>query len=164
LANTDNNPQDQNIEPGSDFQDPALPNKAETGHSPSLPTPLPDFDILPIEKPVKISNASSQNLNDFLTIQRSGDPQEPQNPVSEPVYKISPAEPDLSNYTMPALDEPLPEKDSPSAWQATWSIVREVGETVILTLIIFFVIHHSELPRRWNEHGQQFTERPVLDY
>jgi signal peptidase I len=127
LPNTFNNQQDQNIEPGSN------PYNADE------PTPpLPDFDSTPIEKPVRTSSPTSQPIGDLFAAHRSGETRDMAN--SDPIYRVSSAEPDLSNYTMPALDEPLPEKDSPSTWQAAWSIIREVGETVILTLIIFFVI------------------------
>ncbi len=75
-----------------------------------------------------------------------------------PMYKVSPAEaPDWSNYVPPSIEDgpsyerPLfngpefeidnnEEEDEPSGWQTAWTIIREVGETIILTLIIFFVI------------------------
>jgi signal peptidase I len=139
LPNTFNNQQDQNIEPGSNPYDSDVPDPT-AGHS-NLPTPpLPDFDAASIEKPLRTPSANSQSIGDFFAAQRSGEARETADSAPDSLYKISSAEPDLSNYTMPALDEPLPEKDSPSTWQAAWSIIREVGETVILTLIIFFVI------------------------
>lgn len=55
------------------------------------------------------------------------------------IYKISSAETDLSNYMMPPLDDPIPEEE-PSGWSTAWAVIREVGETIILTLIIFFLI------------------------
>jgi len=138
LSNTFNNQQDQNIEPGWSNSYNADEPRPMADHSDLSTPPLPDFDGASVEKPVKTSNATSQPISDFFAAHRSGETRETAN--SDPIYRVSSAEPDLSNYTMPALDEPLPEKDSPSTWQAAWSIIREVGETVILTLIIFFVI------------------------
>jgi signal peptidase I len=143
LSNTFNDQQDQSNTPESNFDDSTRPNRQVADHSDVPEPPLPDFDSLPAEnaRPFKASTANSQNLDDFLSAQRSGEPvEQPTRPVSNPFYRVSSAGSDLSNYTMPMLDEPLPEKDTPSTWQAAWSIMREVGETVILTLIIFFVI------------------------
>lgn len=65
---------------------------------------------------------------------------EPGLPPAEPVYRISPAEPDWSGYTLPPLEDALPAEDGPSGWKTAWAVIREVGETIILTLIIFFLI------------------------
>jgi signal peptidase I len=83
--------------------------------------------------------ATPPNPDNLFTVQQPeetfGEPD-----VSNPPHNVSSTEPDLSNYTMPPPDEPdLEEKSSPS-WQTTWAIIREVGETIILTLIIFLVI------------------------
>jgi signal peptidase I len=59
------------------------------------------------------------------------------------VYKISTAEPDWSDLSLPSLEEDTPseEQSEPTSnWRMVWAVVREVGETIILTLIIFFLI------------------------
>ncbi len=60
--------------------------------------------------------------------------------TSPPVYRISPAEPDWSDYTLPPIEDEPPAEEKPSGWKTAWAVVREVGETIILTLIIFFLI------------------------
>ncbi len=96
----------------------------DTDTEPSEETPLPYFNDVEIEP-------------DFLDASAS----EPSTPQDSPrhVYKISSAEPDLSNYMMPPIDDPVPEEEN-SGWKTAWAILREVGETIILTLIIFFLI------------------------
>jgi signal peptidase I len=138
-----NDPQDQNV-PNPNFSDPDSPphQGADPDNLTSSP-PLPDFDSAPAEpgSSLKTSDASPANLNDFLATQRTGETPDAPKTVPTPVYRVSPAEPDYSNYIMPPLDGPLPEDKEPgSAWRSAWSIIREVGETVILTLIIFLVI------------------------
>jgi signal peptidase I len=62
-----------------------------------------------------------------------------------PQYRISSAESgDLADFTGLISEENSDsgeeaEADN-SAWKTTWSVIREVGETIILTLIIFFLI------------------------
>ena len=114
--------------------------------STSLETPLPNFNP-PIpeatepQNTIKSSTATPQNLDHFLTSQRLGEePESSDGLVSKPVYKISSAEPDLSSHIMPDEDEAISEEESPSVWRTAWAITREVGETVILTLIIFLLI------------------------
>ena len=67
---------------------------------------------------------------------------ENEDPYSKQVYRVSSAEaPDFSGYTLPPLDDELPpEEAEPEGWKTAWAVIREVGETIILTLIIFFVI------------------------
>jgi signal peptidase I len=75
--------------------------------------------------------------------QRPVSPTEAEGSTPHPLYKISPAQPpDWSDYTLPPLeeDELLPEEEASSGWKTAWAVIREVGETVILTLIIFFII------------------------
>ncbi len=62
-------------------------------------------------------------------------------PAGQPLYQISPAEPDWSSFPLPAIagEETLPD-DSPSGWETAWGIIREVGETILLTLVIFLLI------------------------
>lgn len=59
---------------------------------------------------------------------------------SNHIYQISPAKPDWSHYTLPPLENTPLEEEPDSGWKTTWAVVREVGETIILTLIIFFLI------------------------
>lgn len=59
------------------------------------------------------------------------------------IYKVSPAAPpDWSNYNLPPIteEESSVEEEETSGWKTAWAVIREVGETIILTLIIFFVI------------------------
>ena len=58
------------------------------------------------------------------------------------IYKVSSAEPpDWSSYNLTPLEEDgVPPDEEASAWRTAWAVLREVGETIILTLIIFFVI------------------------
>lgn len=62
---------------------------------------------------------------------------------SRRVYKVSPAESDWPDYPRSPDEENTstePEESGPSGWQTTWAVIREVGETILLTLIIFFLI------------------------
>jgi signal peptidase I len=103
--------------------------------------PGPDFpaEAEPIDLPFKTSAATSPKLADFLAAQRPEEPAEPASLTSQPVYRVSPAEPNWSDYTLPPLEEP-PAEDKIPGWKTAWSVVREVGETIILTLVIFFLI------------------------
>ncbi len=99
-------------------------------------TPLPPFKVRELD-------------DDFLTRPVAPVPREEEltfDPIDESevttprhIYKVSSAETDLSDYMMPPLDDPIPEEE-PSGWSTAWAITREVGETIILTLIIFFLI------------------------
>ncbi|MBE7552218.1 MAG: signal peptidase I [Anaerolineales bacterium] len=82
----------------------------------------------------------SPDLSAFLASQRPGESTEPPASNTQPVYRVSPAEPDWSSYTLPPLDDEPPTEEKPSGWQTAWAVVREVGETIILTLVIFFLI------------------------
>lgn len=164
MSDTDNSRQD-NIPDELNFSEESLTNKglvppsiedvSEPPKSAALPDtsspaspepPLPEFDehVSQSEKtplsPLKTSDAVPPKLADLFT---PSDQKADTQPLgSSPVYRISPAEPDLvNNYPLPALDEEHAEvEEGPSGWQTTWAIVREVGETIILTLIIFFLI------------------------
>lgn len=51
------------------------------------------------------------------------------------------AEPEWGNFSLPPLEDGTPPPDdSSSGWETAWGIIREVGETIILTLIIFLLI------------------------
>ncbi|HEX9921124.1 MAG TPA: signal peptidase I [Anaerolineae bacterium] len=62
-------------------------------------------------------------------------------PSKPRVYVVSSAEPDWSGFTMSPLAGSEFEPEEPdSGWKTAWAVVREVGETIILTLIIFLLI------------------------
>ncbi|MCB0208770.1 MAG: signal peptidase I [Anaerolineae bacterium] len=121
-----NNPTDKdfdsNASSGSDDTTPTP--KTPTSHS-ERPLPLPDFDENEQFEPnVKTSNADPTDLNHLLDRQRAS----------------TPAEGDFSDYSLSPLEDETPPEEEESRWQTAWSILREVGETIILTLIIFFLI------------------------
>ncbi len=91
------------------------------------------------------SSATPQNLAAMLSLpteaEETAGEEQPAGP--EPRYRVSAAAGDLADYTsLPESALPLDEEvaDKSSGWQTTWAVVREVGETVILTLIIFLLI------------------------
>jgi signal peptidase I len=92
----------------------------------------------PAEPAFKTSTANSSDLATFLAGQRLSET--PEQPPAQPVFKVSPAEPDWSSYTMPPLEGEPPLEEKPSGWKTAWAVLREVGETIILTLVIFFLI------------------------
>lgn len=85
----------------------------------------------------KMSAATSPDLATFLAAQRPG---ETTPAPAESVYRVSPAEPDWSDYTLPPLEEEAPAEEKTPGWKTAWAVIREVGETIILTLVIFFLI------------------------
>jgi signal peptidase I len=92
------------------------------------------------EAPFKISPATPPDLAGLLAVQRGEEtpPAEPASPL--PIYRVSAAEPDWTSYTTPPLEDESPAQEKPSGWKTAWAVIREVGETIILTLIIFFLI------------------------
>ncbi len=91
--------------------------------------------------PFKTSEAASPDLATLLLPQQADDAAEPMASTAQPVYRVSPAEPDWSSYTLPPLEEETSTpKETVSGWKTAWAVIREVGETIILTLIIFFLI------------------------
>ncbi|MCB0168301.1 MAG: signal peptidase I [Anaerolineae bacterium] len=120
-------------------------NQPDKDHDPQSNTPpLPDFDRDPdddtsLETGVRTSEADAADLHHFLNRQRSST--ETDQPTDADFdYKSSPAEADFSHFSLEPLEDETPPKAEESRWQTAWSIVREVGETIILTLIIFFLI------------------------
>lgn len=108
----------------------------------STEIPLPDFnqdnmEHTTAEPSIETSWPASPGSTDAPVSQ---DPPESEKGARKPVYKISSAESDWSDFTLSPLDDPISEEDSGINWKTTWAVVREVGETVILTLIIFFLI------------------------
>ena len=147
LSGTANNQPNPNIIPDPNLSDPDSDDKSPDSISveQSSSTPLPDFRPIkpePMEPqaPLKSSIATPQNLRQFLTTQRSGEEPESRESTPKPVYKISSAEPDLPGHIIPGENESLPEEETPSTWKTIWAVTREVGETIILTLIIFLLI------------------------
>ncbi len=127
-SNDPQNPNSASTSAGDDVAGPA----ADT----STPMPLPSFDRLE-PPPLK---AMADTLPELEAILRNEPPPaEPSSPRH--VYQISPAGPDWSDYTMPPLEDiPLEPAAAQSGWKTAWAVLREIGETIILTLIIFFLI------------------------
>jgi signal peptidase I len=101
-------------------------------------SPIPQADEPDSLEPIyRTSPAAPVDLTEWLT----GDGEEAAStPPGEPVYQISSAEPDWAVYTQPDLPTEPPAEEKPSSWRTAWAVIREVGETIILTLIIFFLI------------------------
>lgn len=143
MSGSINNLPDPPNETGPDFGRPNPPDESPQAGDSSTRMPLPDFNSAAKKareeaNPLKSSSATPKKLGEILAAQRSA---EADKPAAKPVYKISAAEPDWSTYVMPPLaDEESPTEESASTLQTAWAIAREVGETIILTLIIFFVI------------------------
>ena len=154
MSETDNSRQD-NILPDPDLTDADATD--ETLVTPAIDAsgpfaqemPLPEFNTTSpqaeeeSEISGKSSDATPQKLTDLFT--PAPQSQEPgfEKTIPKPVYRVSSAEPDLANnYPVPSVDNETTSdtEEGPSGWQTTWSIIREVGETIILTLIIFFLI------------------------
>lgn len=114
--------------------DPASATPAQEDHrrqSNASDLPLPDFN-----DPAEPAPAQPPTMLHY-----NEDSAQPDDAELEPGYKFSPAEPaDWSEFIAPASDEPGPAQASRSSWQTAWAVVREVGETIILTLIIFLLI------------------------
>jgi signal peptidase I len=109
--------------------------------APVLPAEIQPADPQPdeldfLESTYQTSPADPADLTDWLT----GPEEESTPPPVQPIYQISPAEPDWAVYTQPDLPSEPPMEEKPSLWRTAWAVTREVGETIILTLIIFFLI------------------------
>ncbi|MBN1991792.1 MAG: signal peptidase I [Anaerolineae bacterium] len=138
-----NNPQKPNPSSESDFDNAdfldrqANPDPADDYPFGPEETPLPAFDPTKTENeaPLKALVNTLPELAAILNNERLALPPPPKH-----IYQISPAEPDWSDYSLPPLQDEAPEPESPSGWQTAWAVLREVGETIILTLIIFFLI------------------------
>lgn len=126
-------PQSTNIpadSEGVDSYPSTIPQPIEAGSANLTEPELPDL-------PFKISDASPDLASLLVSPQ---DMAEEPTSTSSPVYRVSPAEPDWSDYTLTPLEDEPPAEERPSGWKTAWAVVREVGETIILTLIIFFLI------------------------
>ena len=123
----------------SDPGDSTEPVHTDDSYTPPEKTPLPTFDQNRIEdeRPLKPLADTLPELEAILRNEKLEPPLPPKH-----IYQISSAEPNWIDYPPPPLTEPLPEQEEPSpgGWKTVWAVVREVGETIILTLIIFFLI------------------------
>lgn len=136
---------DQNNPINSSDSIPSDVNSWEADLPAEAAPPIPPESTLPSltsieaeaeELPYKTSAASPPNLAQFLAAQRGED-----TPIlTEDNYQTLSAEPDWSNYNMTPLEDVPPEEEKSSGWKTAWAVLREVGETIILTLIIFFLI------------------------
>lgn len=119
-----NNPENWDIEPDGDGS--ASPFDAGSGEDnpTSAPPniPLPDFK----------GGQRGDETSEFSEIS-------PASP-GRGVYVISPAEADWPGFNRSPVDDSPPAEEPASTWKTAWAVVREVGETIILTLIIFFLI------------------------
>jgi signal peptidase I len=77
------------------------------------------------------------DLTEMLAAERG---ETPLSAPPNPVYQISPAKPDWSDYPPPLPTAEPPAAPKASGWKTAWAVTREVGETIILTLVIFFLI------------------------
>jgi signal peptidase I len=125
----------EEVEPKTQPVPPASPLEAGSSPEPDFPA-----EAEPIDLPFKTSAATSPNLADFLAAHRLGEPAEPSDSIPQPVYRVSPAEPDWSDYELPPLEDGPPAEEKVSGLKTAWAVLREVGETIILTLVIFFLI------------------------
>lgn len=82
---------------------------------------------------MKVSPARSSSLYELVEPLKPEDTHPPKR-----LYRVSSAEPDWSEYIPPA-EEDAP-ADTASGLKTAWAVLREVGETIILTLIIFLLI------------------------
>lgn len=139
MSDTINNQQNQdNIPPAEDAANPTplLPD-FDTNSDEVSDEILSENDLFEIS--VKTSLASPSNLDDFLAAQRAGEITAPLQPTPDEAYRDTSVGADLTeSITQPKAEAPAEQKSS--TWQTAWSIIREVGETVLLTLIIFFII------------------------
>jgi signal peptidase I len=125
----------------------AEPIQEKSGSTPEVEPAFPDpgsnpepVGPLSAEISYKTTPANPPDLANFLATQRGEEPPAQESALAEPTYQISPAQPDWSSFALPPLADPPLEEEKPSGWKTAWAVLREVGETIILTLIIFFLI------------------------
>ena len=105
--------------------------------------PLPDFTTEVLESteiPAPGSSVGSQSSEELPPAPGDEATFEARKPASAVNYRVSSAEPDLPGHILPPEESQPEDEESPSTWQTVWAITREVGETIILTLVIFFLI------------------------
>jgi signal peptidase I len=142
-----NDLQNQNSTPESDESDyrrdtPAFEHSDERRlNTGSLePTPLPVFDQLHTEDESLVKKVSDK-LPQLEAVLRNEAPPVG-SPPPQPVYQVKPAQSNWEDYPVPSVEETLIDEDeeAESGWQTVWAVAREIGETILLTLIIFFLI------------------------
>ncbi|MFC1975517.1 signal peptidase I [Chloroflexota bacterium] len=117
---------------------------ADDGRSLVDETPLPVFDQGNSNDNPPLNKALAETLPELEAILRNEKPEldlEP--PPPQHIYQISSAEKNWSEYPVPYLDDgelPEQQEETQSGWTTAWAVVREIGETILLTLIIFFLI------------------------
>jgi signal peptidase I len=105
--------------------------------------PLPNFEQVawPDSEPSgdAVEQSSGADLSGFSETNPVSEPDEVD---LEPAFKVSPAEPDWSSFTLTPLEEPegMEPEGAGQGWKTAWAVIREVGETILLTLIIFLLI------------------------
>ena len=116
------------------------PTPNHPGTDSSEPTPLPVFDQNPLKDESLVKTVSGK-LPQMEAVLRNQEPPVVSSPP-QPVYQVKSAESNWEEYPVPSLDQlPSDEDEAPeSGWQTAWAVVREIGETILLTLIIFFLI------------------------
>jgi signal peptidase I len=137
------NPSSESDSTGPDSLDSTEPIHDEDSYaSASGKTPLPPFgqDRIEEESALKPLADTLPELEAILRNEKLAPPPEP--PPPKHIYQISSAESNWVDYNPPYLEGPPSEQEetAPSGWKTAWAVVREVGETIILTLIIFFLI------------------------
>jgi len=136
LQNPKSTPESEKPDSSTNFPTTNLPN---TDSSESAP--LPVFDQNP-SKDESLVKTVSGKLPQMEAVLRNQEPPAT-SPPPKPVYQVKSAESNWEEYSVPSLDElPSGEDEEPeeSGWQTAWAVAREIGETILLTLIIFFLI------------------------
>lgn len=127
----------------SDSLDNTKPGQADNSFS-DLPEamPLPTFgqNEAEEESAVQTSTAAGPDTAENMTTQKPEQSLGAKTTTRQPTYKISPAEPNWSEYVGSPAEDSAAEAETQSGWKTAWAVLREVGETIILTLIIFFLI------------------------
>jgi len=139
LQNSNSTPEPEETDSPEDSSNPNLGDRRGTASS--EPMPLPEFDRNEAEDE-SLVRAVSGKLPQMEAVLHNQEPPA-EVPPPQPVYQVKPAESNWAEYPVPSLDEiPSTEDEEPeeSGWQTAWAVVREIGETILLTLIIFFLI------------------------
>ncbi|RMF04274.1 MAG: S26 family signal peptidase, partial [Chloroflexi bacterium] len=137
--------------PGDEYPEGPHPNQNLTDEPSAGEVADSEIEVIDEPAPGKSSPAEPADLNNVMGVQRPqalpvdmpASENTAADDTAEPSYKVSPAEPDFSVYgsdTLETGEMPVIEEEKESGWKITWAIVREVGETVILTLVIFLLI------------------------
>jgi signal peptidase I len=139
LKNPNSTPESERADSSGDSSKPGHAEHHDTSALES--TPLPVFDRVEPEDESLVKTVSEKLPQLEAVLRNQEPPAEP--PPSQPMYQIKPAESNWDEYPVPSLEQiPTGEDEEPeeSGWQTAWAVVREIGETILLTLIIFFLI------------------------